>query len=177
MSWSAILHEHCAAVEVQPWMCRCSFSFSLSNSTYFGPFIAVLGGMNYRPAVPWHNMTLQLIWLSRCSIVAATYFLSKHLPNSCLSGDVQSAAWCISQKTTLSSTQGETSLFFFITGVWCGFCAGLWDSSPNSLLRHLKKFWSLLLYLLSVKQHRFSCKSSTVSTLLSVSLAGLPWVP
>ena len=115
---------------VQPWMCRCSFSFSLSNSIYLGPFIVVLGGMNYRPAVPWHDMTLQFIWLSRCSIVAATYFLSKHLPNSCLSGDVQSAAWCISQKTTLSSTQGETSLFFFITGVWCGFCAGLWDSSP-----------------------------------------------
>ena len=67
---------------VQQWMCMCSFSFSLSNSTYLGPFIVVLGGMKYRPAVPWHKMAPQIIWLDRCLIVATTYFFAEMSWNS-----------------------------------------------------------------------------------------------
>ena len=53
---------------------------------------------------------------------------------------------CIHQKATLFFYSArvhwrwhlaKSSLFFFITGVRCGFCAGLWDFCPNSLLRRL----------------------------------------
>ena len=57
------------------------FSFSVSSSTCLGPFIVVLGGMNYIAAASLHDMAPQLIWLVECFIVATTYFLSKSLPN------------------------------------------------------------------------------------------------
>ena len=39
---------------VQSW--TCNFSFSLSNSTYLGPFTVVLDRMKYRPAASRHDM-------------------------------------------------------------------------------------------------------------------------
>ena len=69
---------------MQQWTCMCNFSFCLSNSTYFGPFIVVLGGMKYRPVTPQHYIAPQIIWIIRCFNVATTYFLAKHLPNGLL---------------------------------------------------------------------------------------------
>ena len=60
-------------------MCMCSLSFSLSNSTYVGQFVVVLGGMKYRLAAPRHDMALQIIWLDGCFIVATTYFLTPNV--------------------------------------------------------------------------------------------------
>ena len=53
------------------------------------------------------------------------------------------------------------NLFFFvvISGVRCGFGAGLLEVSPHSLLR----------------VHGCACSSSLPSTILSVLLSSLPW--
>ena len=105
------------------WTCMCSFSFSfcLSNSTYLGPFKVVLGGMTYRPPAPRHDMTPQIILLGWCFNVATTYFLSRRLPN----GEVQTAAWCICQKTTflfhstspMAIMSGKVQSLFLVH--WC----------------------------------------------------------
>ena len=81
--------------------CMCSFSFSLSNSTYLGPFIVVLDGVQYRPAAPQHDMTPRIIWLGTCFSVTTTYFLSKRLPNGHL---VQTAPFSESPMTVTSGT-------------------------------------------------------------------------
>ena len=96
---------------MQLWTCMCSFSFSLSNSTYLGPFVVVLGGMKCRPAAPRNDMAPQTIWLSGVLPLSAS-----------------SMAMMFDKIQSLS----------FIKGVSCGIPAGLWDSSPNSLLRRLE---------------------------------------
>ena len=134
----------------------CSFSFSLSKSRFLCPFIVVLGGMKHRPATPWH-VTSQIIWIGGCFIVATTYFLSKCLPNGCLMLMWRDTNCCMvhSSKTTffnsakspMAMTSGNIQAFFFsffITGVRCLFCAGLWDFSPNSLMRRLETVLELI---------------------------------
>ena len=101
---------------VQPRTCRCSFSFSLSNPTYLGPSMGVLGGMKYRPAAPRHDMAPQIIWSQHISCQSAYPMATK-----CACGDIQTSAWYIHQKSTLFSTLAMTSgkvqsLFFHY---WC----------------------------------------------------------
>ena len=94
---------------VQPWTCICSFRFSLSNSTYLGPFIVVLGKMKYRPAAPCHDMAPQIIWLSGCFNVATTNFW----PNGFL-------MWQDTNCCMIHSTENNT--FFHSASVqwrWC----------------------------------------------------------
>ena len=103
-----------------------SFSFSLSKSTFLGPFIVVLGGLKYRFAAS------QIVWV----IVATTYFFSERLPNGRLM-----CMWRYTNCGTVHSLEHNTffhlardqwrwrlaksSLLFFITGFRCGFRAGL----------------------------------------------------
>ena len=128
---------------VRPWMCLCSFSFSLSDSTYLGPFIVVFGGMKHRPPA-WHGTPNNLAqWMFHCGY---NKFLVKMLTqwlhvvrykrlhgsfikkNLCIHSARVQWWWCLA----------KSSLFFFINGVRCGFCTGLLEFGSNSLLRHLK---------------------------------------
>ena len=104
-----------------PLICMYCFSFSLSNSTYLGPYIVVLSGMQYKPAVLWHDMAPQIVWLGRCFTVATTYFLPKQLPRShvmcmCMVHSSVNNTFFHSVNP-VAMTCGKSSLFFFITGV------------------------------------------------------------
>ena len=141
----------------------CSFSFSLSNSTYLGPFIVVLGGMKYRPAAPRHDMAVHIIGLGGWFTAATTYLLSKRLPSGRLLPFSDSP---------MAMTSGKVQSLFLYH--WCE----VWLSyRPVGLQFKLfsKQCWNLLLYLLSIKWHRFCCRSFLTSALLSVSLSSLPW--
>jgi len=125
---------------MEPWTCMCSFSFSLKILRYLGPLIAVLGGKEYRSTAPRHDMISQSIWLSESFIVATTYFMSKRLSNGRLI--------CRTNSSMVNSS--ETTLFHpasvqeFIIDVRYVIRAGLWDFSPNSLLRRLKTVLELI---------------------------------
>ena len=143
-----------------------------------GPFIVVLGGMNYRPAASRNDITPQIIRLGGCFTVATTHFLSKRLPNDRLMCMWRCTYCCMvhsSENNTLFPLSASPVSFSspLVSGVVfvpaCGTAVDIlcWEIS--------KRCWSLLLYLLSVKQHRMSCRSSLVSVVLSVSMNGLPW--
>ena len=70
----------------------------------------------------------------------------------------------------LARCLAQYSIFFFSTGVRCGFRAGIWDFSQKSLCS--KQCWNLVLYFLTVKYHGFSCRSSLARALLSVVFPG-----
>ena len=73
--------------------------FSMSDFTYFGPLIVVLGGMKYRPAAPRHDKANQIIWLSRRAIVGTAYCLSKRLPNDRLMCMWRVTNWCMAHSS------------------------------------------------------------------------------
>ena len=121
---------------VQPWTCTCRFSFSSRISTHLGPFMVVLGGMNYRPAAPCHDMVHLIIWLGGCFIVGTTYFLSKRLPNG--------RVMCMWRGIHTNLHFSQSSRFSLITGVRCGFRAGLRDFSPNCMPKRLERVVELI---------------------------------
>ena len=117
---------------MQPSTCMCSFGFSMSNSMYLAPTIVMLGGPKYRPAVPRHDMATQIIWLDGCFTVAITYYLSIRFPNGSLMCTWRGTNCCMvlsfPNNTFFQSARVQwrwrlvkSSLFFFISGVRCGF--------------------------------------------------------
>ena len=95
------------------------------------------------------STTLWIIWLGVCFIVTITYFLSIHLPNGRLMCMWRGTNWSmvhLSENNTFFHSAkfqwrwrlAKSSLFFFITR------AGLWNFSPNSLLRRLETVLKLI---------------------------------
>ena len=127
MTRSAILHEDRAAVDM-----HVHFIFSLSNATYLSPFIMVLGKMKCNPVAPRHDKEPQIIWLGGCFIVTITYFLVKMLTqwpylmwrgtNCCMVRSSENNSARVQWRCRLA----KSSLFFFNTGVRCGFRTDLW---------------------------------------------------
>ena len=127
---------------VQLWTCTFSFSFSLSSSTYLGPFMVVLGGTSYRPAAPRLYMaprslgsagvswSLQHISCQNAYLMVARYKL--------LHGAFDKKQHFLPlNENPMSMTSGKVqSIFFFsfINGVRCGVLAGMWEFSLHSLL-------------------------------------------
>ena len=66
---------HSGTEHRRAWIfCMWIASFSLSNSAYFSPFMAVPGVRKFNPAVPELNIAPQIKWLGGCPIVDIVYF-------------------------------------------------------------------------------------------------------
>ena len=177
------MEHHLAWKTMQPWICKCSFSFSLSYSMYLSPFIVVFDVMKYRPAAPQHNMASQIIWLSRCFIGATTYFLSKRV----LNGHLMCMWWgtncCMvhSSENNTFSPLSESPMAMMSDKVQSLFSSSLVSGVAFMLAcRTSVKIlcWDVLKTVLELKCKiaRFSCRSSLMNTLPSAHCAVFPCV-
>ena len=74
---------------------------------YLAPTIVMLGGTEYRPAVPRHDMATQIIWLDGCFTVATTYYLSIRFPNGSLMCTWRGTNCCIALSFTQRVSNGD----------------------------------------------------------------------
>ena len=73
------MHEDRAAVDV-----HVQFQLLFEQVHVLWPIHSGLGGVQYRPTAPRHDMAPHIIWLGGSFTLATTYFLSKRLLNGSL---------------------------------------------------------------------------------------------
>ena len=132
---------------VQPWTSMCSFSLSLSDSTHFWSIHSGVrrnelqtSSVTERHYTPNHS-TRRVFHCGYNTFLVET--LTQWPPNVHVAMYILLHGLFV-RKQHFVSTQRESSLVFFTTGVRSGFRACLWDCSRHSLLGDLEALLELI---------------------------------